>query len=87
VLENLSFPKFSANFKRKTMIREGSTVQWKWGNGTAKGEVKESYAKEITKTIDGSEITRKGEQGNKALLIKQEDGSTVLKLESEVEKA
>lgn len=69
------------------MIREGSTVKWKWGNGTATGEVKASYSKEITKTIDGSEITRKGEQGNKALLIKQEDGSTVLKLESEVEKA
>ncbi|MGB5943209.1 MAG: DUF2945 domain-containing protein [Leeuwenhoekiella sp.] len=69
------------------MIKEGSEVKWKWGNGTATGKVETSYAKEITKTIDGSEITRKGEQGNKALFIKQEDGSEVLKLESEVEKA
>ena len=69
------------------MIKEGSNVQWKWGNGTASGKVEETYTKEITKTIDGSKITRKGEKGNKALFIKQEDGSKVLKLESEVEKA
>jgi len=68
------------------MIREGSEVKWKWGNGTATGKVKESFSKEITRTIDGSEITRKGEEGNKALVIEQEDGSKVLKLESEVEK-
>ena len=68
------------------MIQEGSEVKWKWGSGTAKGKVEKTYTKEITKTIDGSEITRKGEEGNKALLIKQNDGSTVLKLEEEVEK-
>ncbi len=66
------------------MIKEGSKVQWKWGNGKANGKVIKTYAKEITKTIDGSEITRKGEQGNKALFIEQEDGSKVLKLETEV---
>ncbi|MEH6658515.1 DUF2945 domain-containing protein [Leeuwenhoekiella marinoflava] len=69
------------------MIRKGSGVKWKWGNGTATGKVKESFSKEITRTVDGSEITRKGEEGNKALVIEQEDGSKVLKLESEVEKA
>ena len=69
------------------MIREGSEVKWKWGNGTATGTVKKSYTKEITKTIDGSEITRKGKEGDKALFIEQEDGSKVLKLESEVQKA
>ena len=69
------------------MIQKGSTVKWEWGNGTAQGKVKETYSEEVTKTIDGSEITRKGEQGNKALLIEQDDGSQVLKLEEEVEKA
>lgn len=68
------------------MIREGSDVKWKWGSGTATGKVSKTYTEEITKTIDGSQITRKGEAGNKALLIKQENGSQVLKLESEVEK-
>ena len=69
------------------MIREGSDVKWKWGSGTATGTVKESYTREITKTLEGSKVTRKGEAGNKALLIEQEDGAQVLKLESEVEKA
>ncbi len=69
------------------MIREGSKVKWEWGNGTAQGKVISTYTKEITKQIDGSEVTRKGEEGNKALYIEQEDGSKVLKLESEVDKA
>ena len=69
------------------MIQKGSEVKWKWGNGTAKGKVEETYMKKVTKTIDGSEITRDGEEGNKALYIKQDDGSKVLKLESEVDKA
>ena len=69
------------------MIQKGSTVKWEWGNGSAQGKVKETYSEKVTKTIDGSEITRNGEEGNKALLIEQEDGSQVLKLEKEVEKA
>ncbi|PZW39237.1 hypothetical protein LX95_02379 [Mesonia algae] len=69
------------------MIKEGSKVSWKWGNGEAQGKVIETYTKEVTKTIKGSEITRKGEKGNKAILIEQDDGSKVLKLESEVVKA
>ncbi|WP_116124543.1 DUF2945 domain-containing protein [Lewinella sp. IMCC34183] len=69
------------------MIRKGSNVKWKWGNGTATGKVEETYSEEVTKTIKGEKITRKGESGNKALLIQQDDGDKVLKLESEVEKA
>lgn len=69
------------------MIQKGSNVTWKWGNGTASGKVEETYAETVTKKIEGNEITKHGQQGNKALLIKQEDGATVLKLESEVEKA
>ena len=67
------------------MIKEGSTVKWKWGDGTAEGEVKETYTTEVTKTIKGNKVTRKGESGNKALYIKQDDGDYVLKSESEVE--
>ena len=68
------------------MIREGSKVQWNWGDGKASGKVIETYTEKVTKTIDGSEITREGEEGDKALFIEQEDGSKVLKSESEVEK-
>lgn len=69
------------------MIKKGTQVKWKWGNGTAEGKVDETYTKKVTKTIKGNEVTREGEEGNKALYIKQEDGSAVLKSESEVERA
>ncbi len=69
------------------MIKKGSKVSWKWGNGTAEGKVIETYTSSVTKTIKGSEVTRNGETGNKALLIEQEDGDKVLKLESEVDNA
>jgi hypothetical protein len=68
------------------MIRTGSNVKWKWGEGYASGAVEETFTREVKRTIDGNEVTRKGEEGNKALLIKQDNGQRVLKLESEVEK-
>ncbi|RMB64039.1 hypothetical protein EAX61_01270 [Dokdonia sinensis] len=69
------------------MIKEGTKVQWEWGNGTATGKVKSTFTKKVTRTIDGNEVTRNGEEGNKALYIEQEDGGNVLKLESEVSRA
>lgn len=69
------------------MIRKGTKVQWKWGSGMAFGKVKDSYPTKITKMIKGSEITRNGEKGNRALYIQQEDGDYVLKSESEVSRA
>ncbi|MGB5820275.1 MAG: DUF2945 domain-containing protein [Saonia sp.] len=68
------------------MIKKGTRVQWNWGKGTAKGIVKETYISKVTKTIKGTEVTRNGEQGNKALYIEQEDHDHVLKSESEVER-
>jgi len=68
------------------MIRKGTEVKWKWGKGTAEGKVQETYTKSITKTIKGSEVTRNGSDDDKALLIEQEDGGKVLKLESEVDR-
>ncbi|WP_010520431.1 DUF2945 domain-containing protein [Aquimarina agarivorans] len=69
------------------MIRTGTEVKWKWGNGEAKGKVEDTFDESITKTIDGSEVTRNGSSDDKALLIEHEDGGKVLKLESEVERA
>ena len=69
------------------MIKKGTPVQWKWGSGTASGEVIETFTEEVQKTIKGSKITRKGEKDNKARFIEQEGGDHVLKLESEVKKA
>ncbi len=69
------------------MIKKGTTVIWNWGNGTARGKVIETYTEKITKTIKGTKVTRKGEKGDKALYIQQEDGDHVLKSESEVKRA
>lgn len=69
------------------MIRKGTTVKWKWGTGYATGTVTATYSESVTKTIKGNEVTRNGEEGNKALYIEQEDGDHVLKLESEVDRA
>ncbi len=66
------------------MIRKGTTVKWKWGNGHATGKVLQTYADSITKTIKGTEVTRNGSADDQALLIEQEDGDQVLKLTSEV---
>ncbi|WP_439127589.1 DUF2945 domain-containing protein [Polaribacter sp.] len=68
------------------MIKKGTKVSWKWGNGSAEGKVQETYTEEVTKTIKGTTITRNGEKGNKALYIQQNDDDFVLKLESEVER-
>lgn len=70
-----------------TKISEGDTVKWTWGNGTAKGDVQSLFEEKTTRTIKGSEVTRNGTKDDPALYIKQDDGDTVLKLASEVEKA
>lgn len=69
------------------MIQKGTKVKWNWGSGSATGKVKEMYSSKVTKTIKGNDVTRNGEEGNKALLIEQEDGDEVLKSENEVERA
>jgi hypothetical protein len=68
-------------------IQTGEKVEWTWGNGTAVGEVEEMHTKRITRTIKGTEVTRNGSDDDPALEIKQDDGTTVLKLASEVSKA
>lgn len=66
------------------MIRKGTKVKWDWGNGTAEGKVEETYTSSISKNIKGTEVTKNGSDEDKALFISQENGSRVLKLESEV---
>ena len=68
-------------------VQNNQYVQWNWGNGTGKGQVAERFEREVTRTLQGSEITRNGDADNPAYLIRQEDGSEVLKLGSELEAA
>ncbi|KNG92379.1 DUF2945 domain-containing protein [Pseudaestuariivita atlantica] len=66
---------------------QGDKVEWDRGNGTAEGTVQKTYTQKITRTLQGSEVTRNGSDDDPALYIEQEDGDGVLKLASEVRKA
>lgn len=68
-------------------FRKGQHVEWKWGNGSAKGKVEDHFTEKVSRKIDGSEITRNASDDNPAYLIAQEDGGKVLKSESELSKA
>ncbi len=69
------------------MIKTGSKVKWSWGNGSAEGKVTEVHHEKVTRKTEGSEVTRNGSDDDPAYVIEQEDGTTVLKLKSEVERA
>lgn len=62
-------------------------VEWDWGNGVAKGYVNGIFRERVTKTLQGSEVTRCGSDDDPAYIIKQDDGDKVLKLHSEVRKS
>ena len=68
-------------------FRKGTRVEWPWGKGHAEAVVQEVIAKSVTKTIKGKKITRHGTKENPAYFLKQDNGSTVLKLESELHKS
>ena len=68
-------------------IRKGTDVSWSWGRGTGTGKVVEVHTEKVTRTLGGSEITRNGSDDDPAYLIEQEDGTQVLKLRSEVDRA
>ena len=69
------------------MIREGTRVKWEWGQGVAEGDVVARHEESVTRTINGSEVTRNGTADDPALEVRQDDGQLVLKLMSEVERA
>jgi hypothetical protein len=68
-------------------IRKGTTVKWKWGRSWAEGKVTEVHKEDVSRTTKGEKITRHGKDDNPAYVIEQEDGTVVLKLDSEVERA
>lgn len=66
-------------------IRKGSTVSWKWGSGTAEGTVQSTHHEKVSRQSKGEQVTRDGSKDNPAYVIEQEDGTTVLKLRSELQ--
>ena len=66
------------------MIRTCTTVHWAWGQHTASGRVVERFERTIKRELKGAEIVKHGTRQNPAYLIRQDDGSEVLKLRSEL---
>ena len=46
--------------------------------------MEERFEREVTRTLQGTEVTKDGDAENPAYLIKQEDGDEVLKRGSEL---
>lgn len=61
-------------------------MRWKWGDGFGDGEVSERHEDEVERTINGHEVRRNRSAKNPALVIRQDDGQIVVKLQSEVER-
>lgn len=68
-----------------TGFSKGTRVEWKWGQGTASGEIEEVYTKKTTRKIKGTDVTREATESEPAYYIKQDDGDAVLKSHTEVE--
>ncbi|WP_022925137.1 DUF2945 domain-containing protein [Serinicoccus marinus] len=68
-------------------IRTGTTVRWEWGDSHAEGTVTEVHHDKVSRTTKGNTVTRNGSDDDPAYVIEQDDGTTVLKLRSEVERA
>lgn len=60
-------------------LKKGDEVSWNWGDGTASGKITEVFTDEVTRTLKGSEVTRKASDDKPAYLIEQSDGDEVLK--------
>ena len=70
---------------KSNSFRTGQHVRWNWGNGEARGQIKERFERSVTRTLKGAEVTRNGDEEDPAYLIAQDDGDEVLKLGSELE--
>jgi hypothetical protein len=65
-------------------MRKGTQVTWKYGTGTATGKIESVHKEATTVKIKGHDIHRNGTADDPALVIVQENGDKVLKLQSEV---
>lgn len=63
----------------------GDIVAWKWGKGVAEGEVVEEFTDDIQLSIKGANVKRLATEDKPAYLIRQKNGSEVLKSITEIE--
>ncbi|GAB3895474.1 hypervirulence associated TUDOR domain-containing protein [Spirosoma agri] len=66
-------------------VQKGDKVEWKYGKGNAEGTVTEVHEEDISKTVQGTKVKRKGSAEEPALVLKQGD-KKIVKSASEVTK-
>ncbi len=66
-------------------IESGTEVTW--GEESDFGTVTGVHHGDVTRTTRGDQVTRHGSQDDPAYVIEADDGTVVLKLSSEVERA
>jgi len=66
-------------------VKKGDEVEWKYGKGKAEGTVAEVHTEDISKTVQGTKVKRKGSEEEPALVLKQ-GGKKIVKSASEVTK-
>lgn len=69
------------------MLTKDDYVGWKWGFGFAQGKVIEVRTERTEIESKGKRIVRNGTADNPAVIIVQDNGTKVLKLASELQKA
>ncbi|NMW32181.1 DUF2945 domain-containing protein [Altererythrobacter sp. RZ02] len=62
-------------------------VKWNWGDGEGTGQIAEKFERSVTRTLQGTEVTRNGDSDDPAYLVTQDSGDQVLKLGSELKAA
>jgi len=67
-------------------MKKGDTVHWKWGKSQAEGKIEAKHINTVKKKIKGTTVKRKASEDEPAYEIKQENGTKVLKSESELKK-
>ena len=67
-------------------MKIGEAVHWKWGKSEAEGKVKQKFTNSVIKKIKGTSVKRNASKEEPAYLIKQNNGSEVLKSETELKK-
>ncbi|WP_338875479.1 DUF2945 domain-containing protein [Spirosoma sp. SC4-14] len=66
-------------------VKKGDEVEWTYGKGKAEGTVAEVHPKDVTRTVQGTRVKRKGSPSEPALVLQQGD-KTIIKSASEVTK-
>lgn len=73
-------------FKHLNTMKKGDTVHWTWGKSQAEGKIEAKHEETVTKKTKGTTVKRKASKEEPAYEIKQENGTKVLKSDSELKK-